>query len=138
MHPINRYRLDMPDSEHEILAHAFARKLGSHLKTLRVASHLTQHQVAELLGPEVAVETVSRFERGANAPSLVWVSRLAAIYGSTIDDIFVGAVGRRVVQAPERQALHEIVDRVSIDDVTAALQVIAVLRKTGKAKEVRA
>lgn len=56
-----------------------AKHLGRALAAARADARLTQEQVAERLG--VFVETVSRFERGANWPTVPRLIQLAELYG---------------------------------------------------------
>jgi transcriptional regulator with XRE-family HTH domain len=65
----------------------FARRLGATLRTLRKARRWTQADVVERLGGDVALETISRFERASSIPSLPWIARLAKLYDVTLDDI---------------------------------------------------
>jgi transcriptional regulator with XRE-family HTH domain len=55
-----------------------AKHLGRALAVARANAKLTQEQVAEHLG--VFVETVSRFERGANWPTIPRLMELAELY----------------------------------------------------------
>ncbi len=68
--------------------HDFVRRLGSTLRTLRKARKWTQADVVEKLGGDVALETISRFERATSIPSLAWIARLAKLYEVSIDDLF--------------------------------------------------
>lgn len=60
-------------------------RLGRNLASRRKAMALTQAQVAERLG--VDTETLSRFERGRNVPSLLTLERLAQVLASTCADL---------------------------------------------------
>jgi transcriptional regulator with XRE-family HTH domain len=65
----------------------FVQRLGTTLRTLRKARRWTQADVAERLGGDVALETISRFERANAVPSLAWIDRLARLYDISIDDL---------------------------------------------------
>lgn len=56
----------------------FARRLGRALAVARAEAGLTQEQVASELG--VFSETISRFERGTNLPTLPRLIALANLY----------------------------------------------------------
>lgn len=60
-------------------------RLGRNLAARRKEMSLTQAQVAERLG--VDTETLSRFERGRNVPSLLTLERLAQVLASTCADL---------------------------------------------------
>ncbi len=90
-------------------AHQFAKRLGALLKSLRLARGMTQATVADLLGDGVAVETVSRFERGAVAPSLTWIARLSEIYGTSIDSVYAATLHEPPTDEPARAALLHLV-----------------------------
>lgn len=90
---------------------AFARRLGVVLKAARVQAGLTQADAAEQLGEGVAIETVSRFERGAVPPSLTWIGRLAALYGTSIDALLGEAVAHPPVVAAAQAALLQLARR---------------------------
>lgn len=60
-------------------------RLGRNLAARRKEMSLTQAQVADRLG--VDTETVSRFERGKNVPSLLTLEQLAHVLASTCADL---------------------------------------------------
>ena len=99
----------------------FAQRLGATLKFLRKRRKLTQADVAELLGEGVAVETVSRFERGAVAPSLAWLARLAEIYGTSLDALYAAVLSEQGPQEPVRAALHHLLAGLSARDLDVLL-----------------
>ena len=57
--------------------------IGERLKSLRIAHHLTQAQVAERLWVSKAV--ISGYELSTRAPSYPNLIKLAALYGVTTD-----------------------------------------------------
>ena len=59
--------------------HPIVPKLGARVRYLRESAGLTQAHVAEACG--VAVQTISRVERGVKAPSLEVVAGLASALG---------------------------------------------------------
>lgn len=60
-------------------------RLGRNLAGYRKALGLTQEQLAQRLGVEP--ETISRFERGATAPSLATLEKIAALLQVRISDL---------------------------------------------------
>ncbi len=122
----------MTKIDHDAVAAEFGRRLGAHLKALRNARGLTQPVVAERLGGETAVETISRFERGTNLASPVWVSRFAEVYGTTLEAIYLGALGQRLVDDPRKQALHDLIDQSDGNDVRVALEFVGVIRRAAE------
>ncbi len=67
------------------MASNVGKRVGKRIRELRVSAGLSQAKLAERLGSGVAVETVSRFERGAQVPSFEWVERIAIALGTDID-----------------------------------------------------
>src|SRR5438105_4262282 len=82
------------------MATEVGKRVGQRLRELRLAAGLSQAQLAERLGADVAVETVSRFERGAKVPSLAWIDRIAQVLGTTLEGLFSGIPST----PPERSA----------------------------------
>jgi transcriptional regulator with XRE-family HTH domain len=62
-----------------------ARRLGKEITERRKHLDWTQNQLAERVG--VDAETISRFERGANLPSLFTLDRLAAALQVDVGDL---------------------------------------------------
>jgi transcriptional regulator with XRE-family HTH domain len=58
---------------------------GQRLTAARQAKQLTQAQVAQCLGRDVA--TVSRWEQGSIDPSVDDLKALCELYGATVDSI---------------------------------------------------
>lgn len=69
-----------------------AKHLGRALAAARAHAKLTQEQVAEHLG--VFVETVSRFERGANWPTIPRLLELAELYKIPVSTLLSRASNR--------------------------------------------
>ena len=88
------------------------RRLGTHdgggvggrLRTARRSVGLTQKQLAEELGVEAI--TVSRWERGVTAPSLVRLRRVAELTETTVSDL-VRSPDAATAHAVELAALRE-------------------------------
>lgn len=68
--------------------------LGDRLKALRTNKHMTQRQLAQLLG--VTKSMVSAYETGIRYPSYDILIRLAGIFGVTTDYL-LGRENRRCV-----------------------------------------
>lgn len=60
--------------------------LGKRISKYRRAAGLTQERLADRLS--VAPETVSRMERGVNAPSVVTLGKIAGLLGVGVHDLF--------------------------------------------------
>ncbi|NUX98885.1 helix-turn-helix domain-containing protein [Paraburkholderia youngii] len=88
-----------------------AKLLGRALAAARADAGLTQEQVAEHLG--VFVETVSRFERGANWPTVPRLLQLAELYGVPVSTLLQRGSGRAVDVSIE---IAEQLERLSNDD----------------------
>ena len=68
-------------------AMAAARALfGTNFRDARVAQGLTQREVFEATGVDIA--TISRIERGDWSPNLNTIAKLAAAVGSSLMDLF--------------------------------------------------
>lgn len=57
------------------------------LKALRVNAELNQAQAAEKLG--ITKRTLQKWEAYETSPTAVQLSRIAELYGCTLDDIFI-------------------------------------------------
>ncbi len=60
--------------------------LGRQVSKFRKATGLTQEQLAEKIS--VALETISRMERGVNAPSIKTLGKIGVVLGVSIRDFF--------------------------------------------------
>ena len=78
--------------------------VGGRLRTARRSVGLTQKQLAAELGVEAI--TVSRWERGATAPSLARLRRVAELTQTTVSDL-VRAPDATTAHAVELAALRE-------------------------------
>jgi transcriptional regulator with XRE-family HTH domain len=88
-----------------------AKQLGRALAAARADAGLTQEQVAEHL--DVFVETVSRFERGANWPTVPRLLQLAELYGIPVSALLQRGSDRAVDVSIE---IAEQLKRLSNDD----------------------
>lgn len=61
--------------------------LGWRISRYRKASGLNQERLAEKLS--VALETISRMERGVTAPSIKTLGRIADVLGVSVQDFFI-------------------------------------------------
>jgi putative molybdopterin biosynthesis protein len=93
------------------------------LRLARVAAGLSQDQLAEAVG--VSRQAVAAMERGRHDPSLAVALRLAAVLGSTVEELFGGEAevpGGRALLAPaaqpgERAVLHRAGGRLAVAGV---------------------
>ncbi len=68
-----------------------AKATGERIKELRMACHLTVEKVAEFMGFE-SVQAVYKWQRGDSLPTLDNTYALAALFGTTVDDILRGSL----------------------------------------------
>ncbi len=61
-------------------------QIGEKIKTLRKGKKRTQEQLAEAL--HVSAQAVSKWETGASCPDVEMLPRLAAYFGTTMDELF--------------------------------------------------
>lgn len=100
-----------------------AEMVGKAIARNRIASDLTQEQVAERLG--VGNEAVSRMERGLVMPTVARLAELADIFECDLPDLLTEASNRSSDQAnymnrlltklnnPDRAMVVEIVERLA-------------------------
>ena len=62
-----------------------SKKLGHNLKTIRTSKHITQSELADLLGVDKSF--VSNIENGKNNPTLSTIANLAKALGVTTKDL---------------------------------------------------
>lgn len=60
--------------------------MGKRIRELRAARHMTQEQLAELIG--ISFQAISKWETGIALPDITLVPRLAQIFGVTTDELF--------------------------------------------------
>lgn len=63
-----------------------SKTLGEKLAALRKQSGLTQDAVAEYIG--VSPQAVSKWETDASCPDIMFLPKIAKLYGVSIDDLF--------------------------------------------------
>lgn len=88
-----------------------ARELGKQLASRRMASGLTQEDVAERLG--VGIEAVSRMERGVAVPNALRLLTLADILSCRIDELLQSTSPRSQDQAIY---IQQLLDRINETD----------------------
>ena len=83
------------------------RQLGAQLQALRADRGLTLHDLAERSA--VSVSMLSSVERGAKAPTVVVLARIAAGLGVDLTDLLAGSDAGRVVvrRRREQETVHE-------------------------------
>lgn len=88
--------------------------MGERLKTLRTEMGLTQTQVAQRIGVNVA--TISAYESGVRSPSHKTLIKLAALYHVTTDYLLgLSAIGELDVNGlseSEVLALRQLIDAI--------------------------
>ena len=121
---------DRPTRTMDEMAMSFRAQLGTALWMAREACGLTQAQVAERIGAEP--ETISRFERGATAPSIVRLLELSEVLGVTLASLLNSASPRSVDQWESvRQTLAELPQ----SDQKLATSVIRAVVEVWKARQ---
>ena len=95
-----------------------ATVVGRAIAKQRVASGLTQEQVAEELG--IGLEAVSRMERGVVIPTVVRLFELADIFECGAADLLTEASSRSSDQASH---LNRLLSRLSAADRAMMLEV---------------
>ncbi len=60
--------------------------IGAKIRQLRLASSMTQEQLADRLG--LSAQAVSKWEQGVNMPDILMLPQLSVIFGITIDELF--------------------------------------------------
>lgn len=100
----------------------FARRLGRALASARAEAGLTQDQVATELG--VFSETISRFERGTNWPTLPRLIALANLYAVPITKL-IGLSSPRALDA--ERTLNEHLAKLGEEDLVWVTGVVTEL-----------
>lgn len=105
--------------------------VGKAIAKRRMASELTQEQVAERLG--IGVEAVSRLERGVALPTVIRLGELADIFQCKIEDLVTEASPRVSDQAKH---IEQLLLSLESDDRLMVLELVEKLtyRLSGKQK----
>lgn len=105
--------------------------MGDRIRELRGAAGFTQAQLAERLGAGVAVETVSRFERGVLVPSLPTIERIAHVLGTDVDGLLRGVVA---AVPPDVQRALDMLAPLAPEAQSRAVRLLAVHLEAPTAK----
>ena len=97
----------------------FARRLGRALARSRAEAGLTQDEVASKLG--VFSETISRFERGTNWPTLPRLIALANLYAVPLTKL-IGTSSPRALDA--ESTLNEHLAKLGEEDLVGVTGVL--------------
>ncbi len=84
------------------------KKIGAFLKELRGEKHLTQEQLAEILG--VTNRSISRWENGVNMPDFDLVIEIANYYDVSIEEILDGERQSEMIDKNTEQMLLKVAD----------------------------
>jgi len=103
---------------HSVLAH----RLGRNLAYYRKCAKLTQEQLAEAI--QVEVLTISRYETGANLPSLVTLEAVSALLRVSITDLLSEEAHPR---SDEVKQCLVMLESLSPDERSTAMDVLAAL-----------
>lgn len=96
-----------------------AKRLGKKIAERRKHLDWTQDQLAERVG--VDAETISRFERGANLPSLLTLDRLAAALQVEVGELLSGVPGSR---SDETSKLGAWIEGLSARDRNFVMKIV--------------
>lgn len=66
------------------------KSTGKRIKTLRQDADLRLHEASKILG--VSVQSICKWERGDNLPSIDNLVILAALFGVKLDDIVITVI----------------------------------------------
>lgn len=105
----------MPSIDKSRIAEVVGRAIAKH----RVASNLTQEQVAERLG--IGNEAVSRIERGIVIPTIARLVELAEIFDCDASDLLTEASHRSSDQASH---LSKMLVKLNGHDRTLVIEVV--------------
>lgn len=83
--------------------------IGKNIRQLRIRQQITQDQLARALG--VSFQTVSKWETEATLPDILLLPRIAAHFGVSIDELFLGKQSRCAGSLPSQTALPSSPDR---------------------------
>lgn len=106
------------------MAENVGKRVGQRIRELRQKAGLSQARLAERLGSGVAVETVSRFERGAQVPTFEWVARISVALGTDLDGFLGGFRAEGAVPDPEIERVVELLSGLSEGQLTHAVAVL--------------
>jgi transcriptional regulator with XRE-family HTH domain len=101
-----------------------ALRLGQNIAFFRHRAGLTQEQLAERLGVEIA--TLSRYETGSTLPSLVTLESIATLLRTTISALLAEAPPKR---SKEDESLLAMLEPLSHADKQLALNLLATIVK---------
>ena len=87
--------------------------LNNYLRTFRQKSGLSQDEIAFLLGTESGTR-VSRYECGKHMPRLEVALALAAIYGTSVEELFRGAC--QSVESIIRNRAHQLAEAIKEEE----------------------
>ena len=85
-------------------------KFSNYLKTYRKRSHLTQHEMAFLLGDKSAAK-ISRYENIVRSPKLKALLSYSIVFGISITEIF--AEESREISKATRERAQSLLDKFS-------------------------
>ena len=106
----------------------FGKRIGRRIGALRRLAGLSQAGLAERLGPEVAVGTVSRWERGSMTPPVAVIERISVALGVTVDEFFAGVIITKgqVAEPAEWAAIRDVLMGLSPGQVHFARELLGV------------
>jgi transcriptional regulator with XRE-family HTH domain len=109
------------------MAEQLRRQLGERIKKLRQANGLTQAQLAEIVG--LSDEFVSRIERGAKAPSIETMDKLARTFSVPVRALFDFSSSSNPELGPAAEKLMLLATTASEDNLEVILELAAVAQR---------
>ncbi|MBI5162909.1 MAG: helix-turn-helix transcriptional regulator [Magnetospirillum sp.] len=102
------------------------RIIGTNVRSARIASGLTQEQLAERI--ECAWETISKIERGTNLPSVETLQGIAATLHVSVDDLLSHSVGESSLTRVTLEAkISALVRGLDEDDLPVVIRILEAL-----------
>lgn len=90
--------------------------IGNRISKFRKEKHMTQEELANLLG--VSSQAVSKWENDASCPDISLLPQLCKVLGVTTDELLTGKNDEvKLVPAAERKSLEELTLRIKVDSV---------------------
>lgn len=102
------------------------RIIGSNVRSARIASGLTQEQLAESI--DCAWETISKIERGTNLPSVETLQGIAAALHVSVDDLLNHSIREvSLTRATLEAKITALVRGLDEDELPVVLRILEAL-----------
>lgn len=88
--------------------------IGSRISKFRKEKHMTQEELANLLG--VSSQAVSKWETDTSCPDISLLAQLARVLGVTTDELLTGKNDEvKLVPVEQRKSLDELTFRIKVN-----------------------